>query len=96
MSLRSNSPKARLPDTHFFITFARGEKAHCLAVRVPVLWSLAIVAPLAAAAYLGATLYLIFRDDMLSSLMSRQAGFLAIESALAAASCRCRIAWMPR
>lgn len=73
MSLRSNSPKARLPDTHFFITFARGEKARCLAVRVPVLWSLAIVAPLAAAAYLGATLYLIFRDDMLSSLMSRQA-----------------------
>lgn len=73
MSLRSSFPKARLPDTHFFVTFARGESARCFAIRPGVLWSLLALLPLLGAWYLGATLYLIFRDDMLASLMKRQA-----------------------
>jgi murein DD-endopeptidase MepM/ murein hydrolase activator NlpD len=72
MSLRAQYPKARLPDTHFFVTFARGDNARCFAIKPGILWSLAALLPLLGAWYLGATLYLIFRDDMLASLMKRQ------------------------
>jgi hypothetical protein len=72
MSSRAQYPKARLPDTHFFVTFARGDNARCFAIKPGILWSLAALLPLLGAWYLGATLYLIFRDDMLASLMKRQ------------------------
>jgi murein DD-endopeptidase MepM/ murein hydrolase activator NlpD len=72
MSVRAQYPKARLPDTHFFVTFARGERARCFAIRPGLLWSLAALLPVLGVWYLGATLYLVFRDDMLASLINRQ------------------------
>lgn len=72
MSLRDSMPKARTSRTHYFLTFARGDNLRCFAIRPWVLYALIGVAPLVLCAYLGATMYLVYRDDMLAGLMSRQ------------------------
>lgn len=85
MSLRQNYPKAQIPDSHYFLTLARGENARTLAVRPWVLFGLGGFGLLLGSWYLAATLYLVFRDDMLASLMSRQAQLqYAYEDRLAA------------
>ena len=73
MSLRQSFPSARLPDTHYFITFNRGERMRTFAVRPWALYAGIGLAPALCGVYLAATAYLVFRDDMLSGLMSRQA-----------------------
>jgi murein DD-endopeptidase MepM/ murein hydrolase activator NlpD len=73
MSLRKSFPKARLPDTHYFITLSRGEKMRSYAVRPGLLYAFGGCAPLLAAGFVAATAYHAFRDDMLARLMSRQA-----------------------
>jgi murein DD-endopeptidase MepM/ murein hydrolase activator NlpD len=72
MSLRKSFPKARLPDTHYFITFSRGDSMRTLAVRPGLLYLLGGVAPVLGLAFVAATAYQAFRDDMLARLASRQ------------------------
>ena len=85
MSLRAGMPKARVPDSHCFLAFSRGERMRTIAFRPGVLYGLMGLVPLLCAWYLGATVYLIFRDDMLGSLMRRQAEMqYAYEDRLAA------------
>ena len=73
MSLREAYPKAKVPNSHFFFTLSRGESMRTFAFRPASLYAAASVIPLLAAWYLGATVYLIFRDDMLGAMMKRQA-----------------------
>lgn len=73
MSLRASFPKARLPDTHYFITFSRGDSMRTYAVRPGVLFTLGGLVPALGVAVVAATAYQAFRDDMLARLMSRQA-----------------------
>ena len=85
MSLREAYPKAKVPNSHFFFTLSRGESMRTLALRPASLYAAASVIPLLAAWYLGATVYLIFRDDMLGAMMKRQAEMqYAYEDRLAA------------
>jgi murein DD-endopeptidase MepM/ murein hydrolase activator NlpD len=72
MSLRRSAPKARLPDTHIFVTVSRGEKARVFGFRPGALYAAAAALPLLAAAYFSTTVYLIYRDDMLAGMMNRQ------------------------
>lgn len=72
MSLRQTAPKARLPDTHIFVTFSRGEKSRVFGFKPGALYAAAAALPILAAAYFSTTVYLIFRDDMLAGMMNRQ------------------------
>ena len=72
MSVRDEFPKARVSTSHYYLTLSRGERIRCFALRPWHLWSFAALAPALAALYLGATAYLVFRDDMLAALMARQ------------------------
>ena len=71
MSVRSTP--ARVADTHFLLTLSRGGKQRKLAVKPAALYALCGAFPLVAAAYLGASAFLFFRDDMIAALMARQA-----------------------
>ena len=73
MSLRNEFPKPQVPRSHYFFTMARGECMRTLAVRPWLLFTLGCLLPVLGAWYLCATLYMIFRDDMLAGLMTRQA-----------------------
>ena len=85
MSLRSEFPKPQIPQTHFFITLSRGKAMRTFAFRPWLLYSLGGLLPVLCLWYLGATLYMIFRDDMLAALMSRQSEMqYAYEDRLAA------------
>ena len=85
MSLRNEYPKPQIPKTHFFITLSRGEKMRTVSFRPWLLYTLGSMLPVLCVWYLGATLYMIFRDDMLASLMSRQSEMqYAYEDRLAA------------
>ncbi len=84
MSMRDAFPKARLPRSHYFITFARGEDMRCFALRPWALCAIGIVFPLTALAYVGATAVYVMRDEMLSSMMQRQSAMqVAYEDRLA-------------
>ena len=72
-TLRQTAPKARLPDTHLHVTFLRDDRARTFSFKPSTLYATAAVLPLIGAAYFSTTLYLIFRDDMLAGMMSRQA-----------------------
>ena len=72
MAIRENYPKPQVPRSHFFLTFSRGDSMRTFAMRPWLLYALAGFLPVLCAWYLGATLYMVFRDDMLASLMSRQ------------------------
>ena len=73
MTIRDNFPKPQIPRTHFFLTFSRGDRMRTFAMRPWALYALTGFLPVLCAWYLGATLYMVFRDDMLAALMSRQA-----------------------
>ena len=73
MSLRQTAPKARLPDTHIYVTFLRGDSARTFSFKPSTVYAAAAGVPLLAAAYFSTTLYFVFRDDMLANMMSRQA-----------------------
>ena len=82
---RSHFPKPRVSNSHFFLSLSRGERVRSLSLRPGLLYCLFALLPLLCTWYLGATLYLIFRDDMLASLMKRQAEMqYAYEDRLAA------------
>ena len=85
MSLREAYPRTKLPDSHCFLTYSRGVRMRTIAFRPGLLYALLGLVPLLCVWYLGATVYLIFRDDMLGSLMKRQAEMqYAYEDRLAA------------
>ena len=85
MSVRDQLPRARVSTSHYFLTLSRGEKMRCLALKPWHMWTFATLAPIVAAVYLGATAYLVFRDDMLAALMARQTEMqFAYEDRLAA------------
>lgn len=85
MSAREAFPKARLPQSHFFVTFARGDNARCFAIRPWALFSIGALFPLGALVYFSATLLFVMRDDMLAALMQRQSAMqVAYEDRLAA------------
>jgi murein DD-endopeptidase MepM/ murein hydrolase activator NlpD len=73
MSRRDAFPKPREYASHYSISFARGERARSFAVRPSVLVSLLSLLPILACGCLALTLLFIFRDDLLASMMSRQA-----------------------
>lgn len=84
MSTRDQFPQARLPDTHYFITLARGDDARCLAIRPWALWSVGALFPVCALLYFAASMVFVLRDDMLASLMQRQGAMqIAYEDRLA-------------
>jgi murein DD-endopeptidase MepM/ murein hydrolase activator NlpD len=73
MSLRQAYPKPQLPNSHYFFSLARGENIRTFALRPALLWALLALAPLLAIWSVGASLFLAFHDDMLGTLVARQA-----------------------
>jgi murein DD-endopeptidase MepM/ murein hydrolase activator NlpD len=73
MSLRDTFPKPRECASHYSVVLARGERARTFRLRPSLLVGILSIAPLLALACFVLTLLFIFRDDLLASLMSRQA-----------------------
>ena len=72
MSPRSGMPAARNSRSHYFVTFSRGDAMKCFALPPWTLFGVVLVAPILLCAYLGATYYLFYRDDLVAGLMARQ------------------------
>lgn len=62
-----------LPRSHYFFTFSRGIGMRTFAFRAPLVYMLALAIPLIGIAGIAAMLYIAFHDDLVASLMSRQA-----------------------
>jgi murein DD-endopeptidase MepM/ murein hydrolase activator NlpD len=73
MSVREAYPKPQLPTSHYFFSFARGENIRTLPLRPFLVWSVLALAPLLAIWSLGATLFIVFHDDMIGTMVARQA-----------------------
>ena len=73
MSLRDTFPQPREYASHYSVVFARGERARSFRLRPSVLVGVLSVAPLLALACFILALLFVFRDDLMASLMSRQA-----------------------
>jgi murein DD-endopeptidase MepM/ murein hydrolase activator NlpD len=73
MSVREAYPKPRLPTSHYFFSFARGDNIRTMALRPFLVWSVLGLAPLLAMWSLGATLFIVFHDDMIGTMVARQA-----------------------
>jgi murein DD-endopeptidase MepM/ murein hydrolase activator NlpD len=85
MSPRERFPKPRDYRTHFSISLARGERARTFALHPGALFGILSIVPLLALGCLALGLLFVFRDDLLASLMSRQAEMqYAYEDRLAA------------
>jgi murein DD-endopeptidase MepM/ murein hydrolase activator NlpD len=85
MSPRDRFPKPREYPTHFSISLARGEQARTFALHPGALFGILSIVPLLALGCLALGLLFVFRDDLLASLMSRQAEMqYAYEDRLAA------------
>ena len=61
-----------LPRSHYFLTVSRGTGMRTMAIRSWLAQVALVLLPLLAAAGLGSTLYLVFHDDLMASLMARQ------------------------
>ena len=85
MSVRQNWPKTRLSESHFELTLSHGSRQRSLALRPFAFYALVGLVPLLGLVFLAVSLYLVFHDDMLAALMSRQsAQQYAYEDQLAA------------
>jgi murein DD-endopeptidase MepM/ murein hydrolase activator NlpD len=73
MSLRDTFPKPQEYSSYYSVVFARGEQARAFRVRPGVLVGVLSIVPMLALGCLVLTLLFVFRDDLLASLMSRQA-----------------------
>ena len=73
MSLRDQRSRPAKVRTHFYFSHARGDAIRTVAVRPLVLWSLAAFAALTLAWAGLTTVYLVFHDDMLAALATREA-----------------------
>ena len=72
MALRGNFPKARLSESHFFLTLARGEKMRCFAMRPWAVYGLVGLFPIFGLMYFAASLVYVMRDDVIASMFQRQ------------------------
>lgn len=72
MALRDQLPKARVSNSHYFITLARGDTMRCLALRPWVLFTVAGLFPLFGILYFSASLVFIMRDDVVAAVFKRQ------------------------
>ena len=73
MSLRSQFPAARQSQSHYFLSLSRGDRIRQIAIRPWALVTLGLIAPVAGLAAAGSGLYLAFRDEMLATILTRQA-----------------------
>jgi murein DD-endopeptidase MepM/ murein hydrolase activator NlpD len=73
MPLRDFRTRPKSARTHYFLSHARGDAIRTVALRPIVVWLLVALAPISLVWGGGATLYLVFHDDMLGVLAARQA-----------------------
>jgi murein DD-endopeptidase MepM/ murein hydrolase activator NlpD len=73
MSLRDQRSRPVKVKTHFYFSHARGDAIRTVAVRPFILWSLAAFAALTLVWAGLTTVYLVFHDDMLAALATREA-----------------------
>ena len=73
MSPRSRYPQPRLSTSHYFISLARGDRMHTLALRPWFLHGLGVASLGCLLLCLAAGGYLFFRGDMVTALIMRQA-----------------------
>ncbi len=73
MSIRDRYPPAKLPDSHYFLTVSRGERTRVFAVRPPLAVAALVAAPLLAAWAFGATAFIACHDQIMTSMLSREA-----------------------
>jgi murein DD-endopeptidase MepM/ murein hydrolase activator NlpD len=73
MSLRDLYPQPKPVRLQYFFSTARGDDLQTYALRPACLWGLAVIMPALALWGVGAGLFIAFHDDMLASLIARQA-----------------------
>ena len=84
MSIRERYPIAQLPQSHYFVSIARGRTMRTFTARPWTIWAVSAAFAVVFAWGSGATAYIAFRDDMLSAYLARQTDIqLAYEDRLA-------------
>jgi murein DD-endopeptidase MepM/ murein hydrolase activator NlpD len=73
MAVRDAYPRPKLPTSHYFFSLARGERMRTFALRPTALWCLLCLAPILAIWSIGASLFIVFHDDMLGAIVAREA-----------------------
>jgi murein DD-endopeptidase MepM/ murein hydrolase activator NlpD len=73
MSIRDRYPHAKLPRSHYFLTVSRGDKVRAFAVRPAVAMAALAAAPLFALWAFGATAFIACHDEVVTTLLSREA-----------------------
>ena len=73
MSSPGSRPRPKSGRPHYFVSRAQGEEIRTVALRPFALWSLAALALVSLLWGAAATVYFLFRDDMLAALAARQA-----------------------
>jgi murein DD-endopeptidase MepM/ murein hydrolase activator NlpD len=73
MSLRDVYPRPNSVSLQYFFSTARGDDLRTYALRPAFLWTLVVLAPILALWGVGAGLFIAFHDDMLASLIAREA-----------------------
>jgi murein DD-endopeptidase MepM/ murein hydrolase activator NlpD len=73
MAVRDAYPRPKLPNSHYFFSLARGESMRTFALRPGIFWCFLALAPILAIWSLGASLFIVFHDDMLGAIVAREA-----------------------
>ena len=73
MSLRNAYPRARLPDSHYFVSVARGDDMRTYALRPLLVWTLIALLPIAILWGAATTSYIAFHDDMIGAYLAHEA-----------------------
>jgi hypothetical protein len=73
MAGRDAYPGPKLPTSHYFFSLARGENMRTFALRPSLVWCILSLGPILAAWSLGASLFIVFHDDMLGAIVAREA-----------------------
>ena len=77
MSLRNAYPRARLPDSHYFVSVARGDDMRTYALRPLLVWTLIALLPIAILWGAATTSYIAFHDDMIGAYLAHEADMQA-------------------
>lgn len=72
MSIRERYPIPQLPQSHYFVSIARGRTMRTFTARPWTVWAAGAAFAAMFAWGAGATAYIVFRDDMLSAYLARQ------------------------
>ena len=72
MPLPTPAAERALPDSHYFISFSRGERMRTVCIRPAVLLGLTAILPVLCLSAIGICAATLMRDDMLASVMTRQ------------------------